>query len=240
MYSVKEKLNHFRQLSSPSAAEADLALLREKSPGNSNLIRYGLAPSKNAEDILFDLLDVVTHDEIVRNRREFLAAQEAEEETDNISDGNENPNPDGEKNPEDEKNEIPVALGEKQEDETQKDDDNPTDEKPTDETPAPKAEEVEQPNEETSKETAEEAEQVTVPEEAPATEAEEVEQPNEETPTETAEEAEQVTVPEEAPATEAEEVEEPKEETSTEAVEEAEQPATEKKSTSPKKKSTQK
>lgn len=208
MYSVKEKLNHFRQLSSPSAAEADLALLREKSPGNSNLIRYGLAPSKNAEDILFDLLDVVTHDEIVRNRREFLAAQEAEEETDNIPDGNENPNPDGEKNPEDEKNEIPVALGEKQEDETPKDDDNPADEKPADETPAP--------------------------------ETEEVEQPNEETPTETAEEAEQVTVPEEAPATEAEEVEEPKEETSTEVVEEAEQPATEKKSTSPKKKSTQK
>lgn len=209
MYSVKEKLNHFRQLSSPSVAEADLALLKDKSPGNSNLIRYGLAPSKNAEDILFDLLDVVTHDEIVRNRREFLAAQEAEEETDNIPDGDDNPNPDGEKNPDDEKkNETPVIEGEKQEDEPPKDDDNPADEKPTDETPAP--------------------------------EAEEVEQPNEETPTETAEEAEQVTVPEEAPATEAEEVEEPKEETSTETVEEAEQPATEKKSTSPKKKSTQK
>ena len=208
MYSVKEKLNHFRQLSSPSAAEADLALLREKSPGNSNLIRYGLAPSKNAEDILFDLLDIVTHDEIVRNRREILAAQEAEEETDNIPDGNENPNPDGEKNPEDEKNDIPVALGEKQEDETPKDDDNPADEKPADKIPAP--------------------------------ETEEVEQPNEETPTETAEEAELVTVPKEAPATEAEEVEEPKEETSTEVVEEAEQPATEKKSTSPKKKSTRK
>ena len=177
MYSVKEKLNHFRQLSSPSAAEADLALLREKSPGNSNLIRYGLAPSKNAEDILFDLLDVVTHDEIVRNRREFLAAQEAEEETDNIPDGNENPNPDGnenpnpdgEKNPDDEKkNETPVVEGEKQEDETPKDDDNPADEKPTDETPAHKAEEVEQPKEETPTETTEEAEQVTVPEEAPA------------------------------------------------------------------------
>ena len=208
MYSVKEKLNHFRQLSSPSVAEADLALLKDKSPGNSNLIRYGLTPSKNAEDILFDLLDVVTHDEIVRNRREFLAAQEAEEETDNIPDGNENPNPDGEKNPEDEKNEIPVALGEKQEDETPKDDGNPADEKSTDETPAP--------------------------------EAEEVEQPKEETPTETTEEAEQVTVPEEAPATEAEEVEQPKEAATTEAAEEVEQSATEKKSTSPKKKSTQK
>lgn len=192
MYSVKEKLNHFRQLSNPSVAEADLALLKDKSPGNSNLIRYGLAPSKNAEDILFDLLDVVTHDEIVRNRREFLAAQEAEEETDNIHDGNENPNPDGEKNPEDEKkNETPVVEGEKQEDETPKDDDNPADEKPTDETPAPKAEEVEQPKEETPTETTEEAEQVTVPEEAPAPEAEEVEQPKEETSTEIVEEAEQ-------------------------------------------------
>lgn len=208
MYSVKEKLNHFRQLSSPSAAEADLALLKEKSPGNSNLIRYGLAPSKNAEDILFDLLDVVTHDEIVRNRREFLAAQEAEKETDNIPNGNENPNPDGEKNPEDEKNEIPVTLGEKQEDETQKDDDNPADEKSTDETPAP--------------------------------EAEEVEQPKEETPTETTEETELVTVPEEAPKAEAEEVEQPTEAATTEAAEEVEQSATEKKSTSPKKKSTQK
>lgn len=37
MYSVKEKLNHFRQLSSPSAAEADLELLREKS-GKATLI----------------------------------------------------------------------------------------------------------------------------------------------------------------------------------------------------------
>ena len=165
MYSVKEKLNHFRQLSPPPVAEADLALLKDKSPGNSNLIRYGLAPSKNAEDILFDLLDVVTHDEIVRNRREFLAAQEAKEETDNIPDGNENPNPDGEKNP--------------------------ADEKPTDETPAPKAEEVEQPKEETPTETTEEAEQVTVPEEAPTPEAEEVEQPNEEATTEAAEEGEQ-------------------------------------------------
>lgn len=209
MYSVKEKLNHFRQLSNPSVAEADLALLKDKSPGNSNLIRYGLAPTKNTEDILFDLLDVVTHDEVVRNRREFLAAQEAEEETDNIPDGNENPNPDGEKNPDDEKkNETPVVEGEKQEDETPKDDDNPADEKPTDETPAHKAEEVEQ--------------------------------PKEETPTETTEETEQVTVPEEAPKAEAEEVEQPKEEAATEAAEEGEQPATEKKSTSPKKKSTQK
>ena len=143
MYSVKEKLNHFRQLSSPSAAEADLALLREKSSGNTNLIRYGLAPNKNAEDILFDLLDVVTHEEIVRNRREFLAAKEAEEETNNI--------PDGDRNPEDEKT---VVDGEQPDDDTPKDDENPTDE-----SPAPKTEEVEQSNEMTSTEQKEDGEQ---------------------------------------------------------------------------------
>ena len=159
MYSVKEKLNHFRQLSSPSAAEADLALLREKSPGNSNLIRYGLAPGKNAEDILFDLLDVVTHEDIVRNRREILAAKEAEETTDNTPNGNDNPDSDGEKNPEDDNNETPVDEGEKQKDDTPKDDNLPADEKPTDEAPAPEAEEVEQPKEETSTEAVEEAEQ---------------------------------------------------------------------------------
>ncbi|MBF1446474.1 MAG: hypothetical protein HXN55_03660 [Prevotella nigrescens] len=129
MYSVKEKLNHFRQLSSPSAAEADLALLREKSPGNSNLIRYGLASSKNAEDILFDLLDVVTHDEIVRNRREFLAAQEAEEV-------------------EQPKEETPTETTEEAEQVTV-----------PEEAPAPEAEEVEQPKEEATTEAAEEAEQ---------------------------------------------------------------------------------
>lgn len=202
MYSVKEKLNHFRQLSNHSVAEADLALLKDKSPGNSNLIRYGLAPTKNAEDILFDLLDVVTHDEVVRNRREYLATQKAEAETNNTPNGDDNPNPD------EEKKEKSVVEGEKQEDETPKDDDNPANEKPTDETPAPKAEEVEQ--------------------------------PKEEIPTETTEETEQVTVLEEAPKAEAEEVEQPKEEAATEAAEEGEQPATEKKSTSPKKKSTQK
>ena len=208
MYSTKEKLIHFRQLVNPLAVEADLKLLHEKMPHNTNLIRYDLSPYKNSEDILFELLDVASHDEIVLHRREFFAIKDAKESTDNLDGGNDNPIPDGEKKPEDDNNETPLVEGEKQNDDTPKDDNSPTDEKPTDETPAPKAEEVEQ--------------------------------PNEETPTETAEEAEQVTVPEEASATEAEEVEEPKEETSTEAVEEAEQSATEKKSTSPKKKSTQK
>ena len=84
MYSTKEKLNHFRQLQNPFAAEADLLLLTEKAPGNTNLTRYTLAPNKNGEDILFELLDVCTHDEIVLHRREFFAAKVS------VGDDNEN------------------------------------------------------------------------------------------------------------------------------------------------------
>ena len=72
MYSTKEKLSHFRSLLAPDLADADLQLLKEKDSGNSNLVRFSLAPAKNAEDILFALLDVCTHDEIVRNRRDFI------------------------------------------------------------------------------------------------------------------------------------------------------------------------
>lgn len=82
MYSTKEKLNYHRQLSNPLAAEADLALLHEKSPQGTDFTRFDLAPQKNAEDILFALLDVGTHDEIVRNRREFFAKQKDDEDND--------------------------------------------------------------------------------------------------------------------------------------------------------------
>lgn len=142
MYSVKEKLNHFRQLSSSSAAEADLALLREKSSTNTNLIRYGLAPNKNAEDILFDLLDVCSHEEIVRNRRDLLAAQQSEEETDHI--------PDGKESPKDENNEKIVAIGNSQKDGTSKEDDTPDHQ-----VPAPKTEVMDRLNESTTNEQAE-------------------------------------------------------------------------------------
>lgn len=72
MYSTKEKLSHFRSLLAPDLADADLQLLKERNFDNSNLVRFSLAPTKNAEDILFALLDVCTHDEIVRNRRDFV------------------------------------------------------------------------------------------------------------------------------------------------------------------------
>lgn len=104
MYSAKEKLYHFRQLANPLAVEADLSLLHEKNPQSTDFTRFDLAPRKNAEDILFALLDVADHDDIVRNRREFFSQQPADNEPPTNPDGNpvvdgegsENPtNPDG-------------------------------------------------------------------------------------------------------------------------------------------------
>jgi hypothetical protein len=80
MYSTREKLIHFNQLVNPLAVEADLALLHEKNPQSTDFVRFDHAPEKNSEDILFALLDVCEHDEIVRNRREFFAAKEADNE----------------------------------------------------------------------------------------------------------------------------------------------------------------
>ncbi len=85
MYSTREKLIHFNQLVNPQAVEADLALLHEKNPQSTDFVRFDHAPEKNSEDILFALLDVCEHDEIVRNRREFFATEN--KDTDNNSGG---------------------------------------------------------------------------------------------------------------------------------------------------------
>ena len=96
MYSTKEKLTHFHKLVSPTVVEADLALLHEKAPHLTDFTRFDLSPEKNHEDILFLLLDHCEHDEIVRNRREFVA-DAADEDNDNNTaknsskDGNEDP-----------------------------------------------------------------------------------------------------------------------------------------------------
>ena len=91
MYSTREKLIHFNQLVNPQAVEADLALLHEKIPHGTDFVRFDHAPEKNSEDILFALLDVCEHDEIVRNRREFFAAEN--KDTDNNSGGEGNGTP---------------------------------------------------------------------------------------------------------------------------------------------------
>ena len=96
MYSAKEKLTHFHKLVSPTVVEADLALLHEKAPHLTDFTRFDLSPEKNHEEILFLLLDHCEHDEIVRNRREFVA-DAADEDNDNNTaknsskDGNTNP-----------------------------------------------------------------------------------------------------------------------------------------------------
>lgn len=89
MYSTREKLIHFNQLVNPQAVEADLALLHGKNPQSTDFVRFDHAPEKNSEDILFALLDVCEHDEIVRNRREFFATEN--KDTDNNSGGNGTP-----------------------------------------------------------------------------------------------------------------------------------------------------
>ena len=91
MYSTREKLIHFNQLVNPQAVEADLTLLHEKNPQNTDFVRFDHAPEKSSEDILFALLDVCEHDEIVRNRREFFAAEN--KDTDNNSGGEGNGTP---------------------------------------------------------------------------------------------------------------------------------------------------
>lgn len=99
MYSAKEKLYHFRQLANPLAAEADLSLLHGKNPQSTDFTRFDLAPRKNAEDILFALLDVADHDNIVRNRREFFSQQPADNEPPTNPDGNPVVDGEGSENP---------------------------------------------------------------------------------------------------------------------------------------------
>lgn len=91
MYSTREKLIHFNQLVNPQAVEADLALLHEKNPQSTDFVRFDHAPEKNSEDILFALLDVCEHDEIVRNRREFFAAENKDTDINSGGEGNGTP-----------------------------------------------------------------------------------------------------------------------------------------------------
>ena len=100
MYSTREKLIHFNQLVNPQAVEADLALLHEKNPQSTDFVRFDHAPEKNSEDILFALLDVCEHDEIVRNRREFFATENKDTDSNSGGEGNGTPLEDtGSENP---------------------------------------------------------------------------------------------------------------------------------------------
>ena len=81
MYSSKEKIAHLRKLLNPDAANADLSLLKKLDSTNGEMARFENAPKRNAESILFALLDVASHEEIVAHRRQvILSAQETGED----------------------------------------------------------------------------------------------------------------------------------------------------------------
>lgn len=71
MYSFKEKSRILKELINPAAVEADISLLRRLSPGDSLISFATVSPLRNAEAVLFKLLDLTTREEIRLNRREF-------------------------------------------------------------------------------------------------------------------------------------------------------------------------
>ena len=69
MYSFKEKSRILKELLNPAFGESDLSLLRRLSPEDSLIATAQGSPSRNAEAVLFRLLDLTTREEIRLNRR---------------------------------------------------------------------------------------------------------------------------------------------------------------------------
>ncbi|MDD4698177.1 MAG: hypothetical protein PHR52_11655, partial [Fermentimonas sp.] len=87
MYNFKEKNKHLRNLNAANYAEVDLELLKKLDPRNQNISTFEHAPKRNAEKILYTLLDLTTAEEIRNNRRKVEqeslgkeAAEKAEQE----------------------------------------------------------------------------------------------------------------------------------------------------------------
>ena len=68
MYSFKEKSRILKELLNPAFGESDLSL-RRLSPEDSLIATAQVSPSRNAEAVLFRLLDLTTREEIRLNRR---------------------------------------------------------------------------------------------------------------------------------------------------------------------------
>ena len=68
MYSRTDKIRHFNELRKPSAARKDFELLKKNNPSLSRLARYERNPERYADDILYDLLDCCTAEDIKANR----------------------------------------------------------------------------------------------------------------------------------------------------------------------------
>ena len=67
MYSFKEKSRILKELLNPAFGESDLSLLRRLSPEDSLIATAQVSPSRNAEAVLFRLLDLTTREEIRLN-----------------------------------------------------------------------------------------------------------------------------------------------------------------------------
>lgn len=70
MQEVKNKLAMFNALRCDDSAAADLKLLAERCPQHPDMARFTFSPKRNADDILFALLDHATEDDILENRME--------------------------------------------------------------------------------------------------------------------------------------------------------------------------
>lgn len=66
---TKNKLYLFQRLRSNRHAAADFELLKTKAPGHKNIDKFSRNPQRYAFDILYDLLDVATEEEVLLNRQ---------------------------------------------------------------------------------------------------------------------------------------------------------------------------
>lgn len=73
MYSFKEKNKHLKDLLSPEHAQKDFDHLKSIEPNNINVMLTTSSVEKNAEKILFNLLDLKTREEITAYRRNYSA-----------------------------------------------------------------------------------------------------------------------------------------------------------------------
>ena len=74
--SFKEKQAIFSALRAPQHAPADVMLLKQKHATNANLKAYQKFATMKADKILYDLLEVATREEIIKNRRDFGKSNE--------------------------------------------------------------------------------------------------------------------------------------------------------------------
>lgn len=74
MYNIKEKNKHLRTILAVIHAEKDLQLLEVLAPTHELLDTFTASPQRNAEQILYTLLDFATAEEIRENRRDIELA----------------------------------------------------------------------------------------------------------------------------------------------------------------------